>query len=292
MRWLEEVFLNFKRSSYISLISIGSIIITIAMLGGYYIINESINYFTGRIEKKVEVVVFLKDDVPADKVQNMMADMQSFGSVAETRFVSKESAYSDFSKDEQMKAILDSFSSNPLPDSIVVRLSKYTEKNVNEVINYLNSKEGVEEVQYGAGEIKTLINILNVIKLIAAAAGFILLFSSLLVVSAVINLTIYARRQDIYVFRMVGASESFVRMPFILEGIVHGLAGGLLGWGVLYIVSQILIFEIKKETGIDLSKFYLFTPYHFSFEFLLMTVGTGVGLGFLGSLLSQGRIGK
>jgi cell division transport system permease protein len=150
----------------------------------------------------------------------------------------------------------------------------------------------VEEVQYGAAEIKNLINILNVVRIIAAAMGLIFLFSALLVVSNVIGLTIYARRQDIYIFRMVGASESFVRMPFILEGIIHGFIGGALGWAILYLASQVLINEIRRQTGIDLTRFYLFSPYYFSVRFLIMSLITGTSLGFLGALFSQGRIGK
>lgn len=292
MRWIEEVFLNFRRSGFMTLVSIGTIIITIATLGGYYIINESVDYFAQRIEKKVEVVAFMKDSAGREVTDNMVAELQSFGPVAEARYISKEDALRDFTKDPEMKAVLDGFPSNPLPDSVVIRLSNYSETAVNEVLNFVRSKEGVEEVQYGAAEIKNLISILNVVRIIALAAGLIFFISGLIVVANVIGLTIYARRQDIYIFRMIGASESYVRMPFILEGIIHGLIGGILGWGVLYLISQVLIYEIRRQAGVDLTRFYLFSPMYFSVKFLIMSVAAGSGLGFLGALFSQGRIGK
>lgn len=171
-----------------------------------------------------------------------------------------------------------------------MKLKNYTGKNIENLVNLLKSKEGIEDIQYGGKEIENLINILNVIKIIAIAAGIIFIISSLLVVSNIINLTIYARRNDIYILKMVGATNTFIRMPFILEGVIHGFLGGAIGWFILYVVVKVLLTEIKKQTGIDFSTFYLFNPEFFSFKFLLASVLSGVTLGFLGSLLSLGKL--
>jgi cell division transport system permease protein len=289
MRWLKEVFLNFKRSGFMSLISIGTIVITITMLGGYYLMREALNHFMDRLQNKVEVVVFLNEGIPQDKTDNLIAEAKTQAGVAEVKFVSKGDAYQEFVQDKEMKAVLDSYGSNPLPDSIVLKLTSYTKAGIAKISSYFKEKEGVDEVQYGGEEIENLLNIVNVVKLIAAIAGVIFAIASLLVVSNIINLTIYARRQDIYVFRMVGATESYIRMPFIAEGLIHGVMGGIIGWGVLYAVINILVIEIKKETGIDLAYFYLLRPEFLSVKLLLACAVSGTTLGFLGSLLSQGR---
>ena len=190
MRWLKEVFLNFKRSGFMSAISIGTIVITIIMLGGYYILTEGLGNFVERIENKLEIVAFLKDSTPDDSVENMITEAKAMGNVSSVKFISKEDAYQDFIKDDEMRAIMSSFEKNPLPDSIIIKLKEYTGEDIDYVVNFFRDKDGVEEVQYGGGQIENLINIINVVKTIAAAAGIIFIIASVLVVSNIIKLTI------------------------------------------------------------------------------------------------------
>ncbi len=290
MRAIREVFINFKRSGFLSLISIGTIIITITVLGGYYLINETINHFMDKLQNKVEIVVFLEDDISRDKIDNLITEIKGFSGAVDAIFVSKMDAYQEFAQDNEMKQILDSFEGNPLPDSIKIRLNRYTRQNIEKLTRFFTNKEGVLDVQYGGKDIENFLNIINVIKLITAVAGIIFIIASILVVSGIINLTIYARRQDIYVFRMVGATDMYIRMPFIMEGIIHGIIGGALGWVVIYIVINILSIQIQKEIGINLFSYYLFEPDFFTIKFLTGCVVSGAILGFVGSLLSQGRI--
>ncbi len=290
MRLFKEVFLNFKRSGFMSLISIGTIILAVVTLGGYFIVNEGLNYTIAKIQQKVEIVVFLKENLDAATVDTIINDAKAMQGVETAAFVSKDQAYQEFMQDADMQQIMKGFEGNPLPDSVVVKLKEFTKDNINRIVRFFDAKEGVEEIQYGGGEIENLINIMNVVKIIMGVAGIVFLISALLVVSNIIKLTIYARRQDIYVFKMVGASQSFIRMPFIVEGIVHGLVGGLIGWGLMYAVITILITEIRKQTGIDLASFYLFSPEYFNIRFMSYLVLAGTGLGFTGAILSQGRL--
>ncbi len=290
MRAFREVLLNFKKSGFMSLISIGTIAITIIILGSYFIANSGINYFLSKVENKIEIVVFLKEEFEFDKIKNTITELEALPEVENIKFISKDEAYQEFIKNKEISMVLESFDKNPLPDSIKIKLKNYTQKNIEKIINTLKSKEGIDEIQYGGREIENLINILNVVKIITAVIGVIFVISSLLVVSNIIKLTIYARRQDIYIFKMVGATNFFIKIPFVLEGIIHGFFGGIIGWTVLYVIINILLTEIKKETGLDFSKFYLFTPAFFSFKFLIESLIAGILLGFSGSILSLGNI--
>lgn len=282
--------MNLKRSGFLSLISIGTIIITITVLGGYFLINETIKYFIDKFKNKVEIVIFLEDGISKDKADNLITEIKGFSEVTDVIFVSKMDAYQEYAKDREMKQILDSFEGNPLPDSIKIKLKNYTRQNIEKFTKFFDKKEGVLEVQYGGKDIENFLNIINVIKLITAVAGIIFIIASVLVVSGIVNLTIYARRQDIHVFRMVGATEFYIRMPFIMEGIIHGIIGGALGWVVIYIIIKILSMQIQKEIGVNLLSFYLFEPDFFTIKFLAGCITSGAILGFIGSFLSQGRI--
>ncbi|HDQ25401.1 MAG TPA: FtsX-like permease family protein [bacterium] len=292
MRWAKEIGTNLKRSGFMSLISAGTIAITVFMLGAYYIVQSGVTFLARHIESNVEVTAFLKNNTPQDKTDNIIMETKALAGVAEVRFVTKWDAFQEFIQDPEMKAVMDTFEGNPLPDSIVVRLDTYTREKIERISSFLREKDGVEEVQYGAGEIENLINIVNAVRFIAAAAGIIFIIASMLVVSNIINLTIYARKQDIYIFRMIGADESYIRMPFVAEGVIHGLFGGAAGWAALYGVVTVLIAQIRQETGLDLSVYHIFRPEYFSVRLLLYSVGAGIGLGFTGSLLSQLRMFK
>ncbi|MCE5301258.1 MAG: ABC transporter permease [Spirochaetia bacterium] len=292
MRWFKEVFLNFRRSGFMSLVSIGTIILAVTALGGYHIANRSITFALESLRQKVEIVVFLNDTTGREKAENIITEAKALGLAEEIKFVSRDDAYQEFVKDPDMQQIMKSFDGNPLPDSINVKLKEYTRDNIGMIVRFFDTKEGVEDIQYGGSEIENLINIMNVIKLIIGAAGGVFLVASILVVSNIIKLTIYARRQDIYIMKMVGASDSFIRMPFIVEGIVHGFIGGAAGWAVLYCIVTLLLSEIKKQTGIDLTTFYLFRPEYFSIKFMLASLGAGCTLGFTGAVMSMGRIFK
>ncbi len=275
-----------------SIISIGTITITIAMLGGYLMIHESVDYFTEKITDKVEISVFIKDGTDKVKIDNIVSDAVELQNIKEIKYKSKEEAFREFTEDPEMKSVLEAFEANPLPDSIIVRLDEYTRESMNEAAEFFMAKEGVEDVQFGAEEIENLINIINVVKLIAMSAGIIFIIASILVVSNIIKLTVYNRRQDIYVFKMIGASSSFIRMPFIAEGLIHGFLGGVLGWAVIYGVANLLIIEVRKETGIDMSGLYFLGPEYLKLRFLVYAAGAGTLLGFLGSVFSQGRTFK
>src|SRR5512138_1757763 len=132
-----------------TLISIGTIVITITMLGGYYMMRETINHFMDRLQNKVEVVVFLNDGFEQGKIDNLISEAKTLPEISEVRFVSKGDAYQEFVKDAEMKAVLDSYGGNPLPDSIVLKLKTYTKADISRITAYFKEKEGVEEVQYG-----------------------------------------------------------------------------------------------------------------------------------------------
>ncbi len=292
MRWIKEVFLNFKRSGLMSLISIGTITVTVTVLGAYFLMHLSLSAFIEKVEKKLEIVVFLQDNTAKDKADNLITEASSLAGVESIKYVTKWDAYQDFVKDSEMKLVMESFSENPLPDSLVVTMKSYNKDTARKIADYFRQKQGVEDVQYGADEIENLVNIMNLVKMIAMAAGIVFSLASVFVVSSIIKLTIYARRQDIYIFRMVGATEGYIRMPFVFEGIIHGVMGGLIGWGLVYAVVSALSFKIWQETGINLSAFFILKPEFMYAQFLAGCAGAGVLLGLTGSLVSQAGIDR
>jgi len=102
MRWVKEVLLNFSRSGFMSLVSIGTIALAVLALGGYYLINESLNYAVAKVEQKVEVVVFLHDGFDPQKADNMISEARGIQGVEDVKFVPKADAYNDFVKDPDM----------------------------------------------------------------------------------------------------------------------------------------------------------------------------------------------
>jgi len=290
MRILREVFLNFRRSGFMSLISIGTIAITIAMLGGYYVIKQSVDRLITDFTGNIRIQAFMLPDSTAEQKDGVLNILKSYPYVKESIMITKEEALKTYEADADMSQIIKSFGDNPLPDSISITLSDYSAANIKAVTDAVSGLPGVEEVVYGGDDVNNLLNIARVIRMIAGIAGLVFAVASVMVVMNIIKLTIYNRRQDIYVFKMVGAGPMFIRMPFIMEGIIYGFAGGIAGWAALYTVVRIILLQVKKETGVDLSAFAVFDENFLTARLLIMSAFSGTFLGFVGALFSQGRI--
>ncbi len=292
MRILKEVFLNFKRSGFMGFISIGTISITIAMLGGYYVIKSSVDKLITDFTSNVKIQVFLLPESARDEKERVMEVLKSYPFVKSSELITKEEALASYEKDADMMQIIKSFGENPLPDSISITLHDYSVQNIKTITDAISGLPGVEEVVYGGDDINNLLNIARVIRMIAGIAGLIFAIASVMVVMNIIKLTMYNRRQDIYVFRMVGAGSMYIRMPFIMEGIIYGFIGGLIGWAALYTVAKIILLQIKKETGINLSEFVVFDESFLTAHLLFLSASAGTVLGLAGALFSQWRMFK
>ncbi len=266
---------GFKRARLSSVITIFTMTISLLLLGLFAIIYRNTNSIIQSFRDKVEMEVFVAaeaDTAQTTKIRSALLDVPGIVSAA---YISKDEAARIFKKEfgEDINAVLDF---NPLPASFKLRLAndyKNTDS-AKTVYSALTKIDGVDDVVYR----KTLLEILDrrvkVFIGASAAIGLTLLIAAIFLVSNTIRLTIYAKRKMITTMKLVGATRGFIRMPFLIEGMLHGFFGGILSAGMIWSI----IYLAKKFVSAELSDFFAVEAY-----FYAAMIAFGMVLGLLGS---------
>lgn len=267
---------GFKRARLSSLITIFTMTISLLLLGLFAIIYRNTNSIIQSFRDKVEMEVFIAAEADEATINRIKVAVLETPGVAGATFISKDDAAKIFKKEfgEDINAVLDF---NPLPPSLKLRLeSEYKNSDSARVVHKaLSQIDGIDDVIYR----KTLLEILDRrVKIFvggSAAIGITLLIAAIFLVSNTIRLTIYAKRKLITTMKLVGATRGFIRMPFLIEGMLHGLMGGALAAGFIWSI----IYLAKAFVSNELSEFFAVEPYFYAvmviFGILMGLVGSG-----------------
>jgi len=278
---IKEGFSGFKRARLSSIITIFTMTISLLLLGLFAIIYTNANQIIQSFRDKVEMEVFLSVEVDSAQTEQIEQTLLNTPGVASVIYISKDEAAKIFKKEfgEDIHSVLDF---NPLPASFKVRLlPEYKNSDSAKIIHAaLSNIAGVDDVMYR----KTLLEILDRrVKIFigaSAAIGVTLLIATIFLVSNTIRLTIYAKRKMITTMKLVGATRQFIRMPFLIEGMLHGLLGGLLSagfiWSIIYVTQHFI--------STELSEFFTVELYFYGILIII-----GILLGLLGSSWSVKR---
>ncbi len=270
-----EGFSGFKRARLSSVITIFTMTISLLLLGLFAIIYRNTNSIIQSFRDKVEMEVFIASEADSASTEKIRSAVTDVPGVLSASYISKEDAAKIFKKEfgEDINSVLDF---NPLPASFKLRLENdyKNSDSAKTVYTALSQIEGVDDVVYR----KTLLEILDRrVKIFigaSAAIGLTLLIAAIFLVSNTIRLTIYAKRKMITTMKLVGATRGFIRMPFLIEGMLHGLIGGGLSAGLIWTI----IYLAKTFVSAELSEFFTVEYY-----FYATMVCSGIILGLLGS---------
>jgi cell division transport system permease protein len=239
---LREAMLAFRRAPLFSVLSITTIAFSLFAFGLFSLVALNIRTALRKVEERVEVRAFLVDNTPVDSIATMMEDLGKRADVMRVEYIDKEQAL--VRAREELGEFRDVFEAGFLPASLDVRLREghRDPASVLIVADYVRTLPYVEEVRYGADWIEKLHRIRN----IAAATGVVLGIAfaavAIIIISASIRMTVLARAREIGIMRLVGATDAFVRRPFVLDGFAKGVLGGLLAlgftWGAHSVVSR------------------------------------------------------
>lgn len=210
-----------------------------------FIVGVTADGVINGIQNKVNVSVYLKSDVSEDKIMEIKQEMEGFDVVKSVEYISKEKALENFkesNKDEpRILQALEEIGSNPLLPALIIKSNDPLKYDlISEYISNASFKEDVSRVNYG--KTKEIISKLNAVILDVKMTGMVLagIFAliSILIIFNTIRITIYTHKQEVEIMRLVGASNSYIRMPFIFEGIIYGLIAMIICMGVLFAVLK------------------------------------------------------
>ena len=273
---LREVILGVRRSPLLSTLSVVTIAFSLFAFGLFGLLALNVDRALRGVEEHVEIVAFLADGTLPESISAAMGDISAFPEVAHVDEVSPEQALARARA--ELPEFQDVFDASFLPPSIEVRLKEghRDPATVKDVTQRIQSYPFVDDVRYGEDWVKKLYDIRNIAGAAGLALGLLFAAVAVIIIGTTIRMTVLARAREISIMRLVGATDSFVRRPFLIDGFLKGLVGGLLAllltWGANEVISHNLIQTTFFDPGTA----------------MLGVIGGSI-IGVLGSALSVGR---
>lgn len=268
-----------------SLASIGSVMSVLIILGIVLVIILNINNLTSMTKEQFdEIQVYLEDDISQDQIEKIGEKLRELDGVLAVIYQSKEQALEVLKKEWGNEAyLLEGLEKNPLPNSYIVQLKdiKYTE----DVVNRINGLTGIEDIKYYKDIVEKMMAVSNFIRVGGLVVISILILVSIFIISNTIKLTVAARRREINIMKYIGATNGYIRGPFILEGIFLGAIGSFLAILVVYFSYKYLSLVINEKLYV-LFTIYIIPYYAILDDIIIMFTAIGVGIGVLGSIVS------
>ncbi len=279
---------NIASNRMFSIASIATMGACIFMFGVFFSIIQNLNYNVKKVEEGVAVVVFFDKDTTAEQKEKIGHKLEEQEGVREVKYVSAEEAWEDMKETYfgENPELAEGFSEdNPLAksDNFEVYLSEVERQN--EVVKFAEELQGVRKVNHSEKVAKTLGNFNNLLTIGSGVLIVILLVVAIFLISNTVSMGITIRREEIAIMKYIGAKDSFVRAPFIIEGVLIGLAGAAIPLIILYFVYESAIKAIM--TNLEWLNILEFLPTSQVFITLLpVSLVLGVGIGFIGSFFT------
>jgi cell division transport system permease protein len=278
-----EALRTFRRTPLLSVLSVASIGFSLFTIGLFGLAALNFRERLRGMAERVEVVAFVLRGTPTEAVTAASQDIQAFPEVLEVRYVSEEQALARARQElVEFKEAYRDLETNPLPASLEVQLRPSFRDAVSaqRVAERIKSFGFVDDVRYGRDWVERLDKLRNMAAVVGLVIGLAFAIVAIVIIGVTIRITVLQRAGEIAIMRLVGATNRFIRGPFLLEGAMKGVLGGALAIGMCWATFAIF----RKTTGEMGASLVFFEPLHLA---LMVAFGTGIGL--LGSLLSIGR---
>ncbi|MBS7212663.1 MAG: permease-like cell division protein FtsX [Megamonas funiformis] len=286
--FIKEVYTSFKRNIWMTLASIFTVVLSLFILGFFSIVILNLNKMADTLESQVQISVYLKDDLSQEEIDETKENLSKIEGLQDIKFTTREEAMKNFKErlgDQQF--LLDALDdTNPLPNSFSLTVT--SPQQVKTIADTAAALDSVESASYSQDIINHLFNLTHLIRLIGVALIILLTGAAIFIISNTIRLTVFARRKEIAIMKYVGATDWFIRWPFLLEGICLGFIGGGLATIFLYIVYNQVTQEIYEAMA-----FFPLIPQHPFIDYISLAIlVAGIIIGALGSTISLKRFLK
>lgn len=286
---LKQGLKNIFRHKLFSLASVATIITCIFLFGACYAIVTNLNYMVQEAEEGVAITVFFDEGLSESDIKNIGDDIESMEAVKEITFISAEEAWESFKQtyfadNEQLAEGFEN--DNPLANSANYQVTMKDVSRQSEVCEAIKAMEGVRKVDSSEMLADTFTGVNSFLTYFSMAIISLLLVVSIFLISNTISVGVSVRKEEIAIMKLIGARNSFVRAPFLIEGVVLGLFGAIVPLIAIYFIYEKLVEVVLSKYGV-LANLLKFLPAHEVFKGLLpLALVMGVAVGYLGSLIS------
>lgn len=279
---LKQGIANIFRNKWYSLASIATIGACLFMFGIFYSIVANFQYIVKEAQNGVAVTIFFDEGLSEERIAEIGSLIEARTEVDHIRFVSADEAWESF-KEEYLGEYADGFKDNPLKNSSNYEIYLRDVSMQSALVTYLESVEGIRLINKSEITARTLTSINSLVGYVAIGIIIILLCVSVFLIANTVTIGISVRKEEINIMKYIGATDFFVRFPFVIEGILIGAFGSLIPLGIVYLIySNVIGYVLNKFTV--LSSILKFIPVNEIFHTLVpVSVCIGVGIGFIGS---------
>jgi cell division transport system permease protein len=274
---LQTAMTAFKRSPLLSALSVTTIAFSLFAFGLFGLVALNIRNALQRVEERVEIRAFVTDNTPIEKITAASDEISKYPEVLNVEIVTQEQALQRARK--ELGEFSDVFDAQFLPSSLDVKLKPgfRDPKTVRKVVDQVREYEFVDDVRFGEEWITQLYRLRNIAGVAGVALGLAFAAVAVIIIGATIRMAVLARSREISIMRLVGATDGFIRRPFLIEGSIKGILGGLLALVLTYMAMRVLEQYLHFQTAF--------------FDRRLATLGVVFGalMGLLGSAVSVGR---
>jgi cell division transport system permease protein len=279
-----DAFKSLVRNLTISIASAATVMATLFILGVFLLTMLNIEKGVSNVEDQVEIKVFLKDDITMTEQRDLEVGLKGTEGVGSVVFESKSEALKKFTEQlsEKDRSLLSGYdgTNNPMPNSFIIKLQAPEKAEV--VAEKAAAMKGVESVGNDKEFVAKIIAVAKAIRIIGLVIFALLIAVSLFLIGNTIRLTVFSRRREIGIMKFVGATDWFIRWPFIIEGMIIGIAGA--------VVANILLFYSYKAAFVKITESLLavqmISPYYVLSTMMWQFIAGGVAIGAVGSFLS------
>ncbi|WP_338778527.1 permease-like cell division protein FtsX [Metabacillus sp. FJAT-52054] len=283
-RHFRESLKSLGRNAWMSFASVSAVAVTLILVGTFLVIMMNLNHFANNIENDVVIKVLVDETASKEEQSKLETNIKGISDIASVEFSSKEKELDKIQQGfgEQGEALELRDQDNPLRDVFVVKAKE--PQDTAKIANQIEKFDSAYKVNYGKEEVKKLFKGLNIARNIGIALIIGLIFTAMFLISNTIKITIFARRREIEIMKLVGATNWFIRWPFFMEGLMLGTFGAIIPIVILIFAYNSLYTWAAPQVADSFAQLLPFNPFVWQVSLILLLIGALIGV--WGSLMS------
>ena len=285
--FLVEAFRSFRRSALMSLVAIGTITVSLVIFGLFVLLIMNLSNVVGTVSSRMDIAAYVEKDISLQTAGAVQVELSKIPGVEKVDFISRTEAWKKFKGEFGTKLSLDEIlTGNPLPHTFNIQIRN--PDLLEPIAKQVSNVELIDEVRYSGNLVDQIKSLISAVRLGGAALVILISIATLLIVVNTVRLTVLARETDISIMKLVGATNTFVKWPFIIEGVMFGVIGGLLAFVILKLSYDAIILRIS----LALPFIPLINDRGLLTMLYLAVIGGGTALGMLGAYISVSKVLK
>lgn len=285
---VEQGLRNIAKNKMFSIASVATMIACIFLFGVFYALIANANELMQNVEESLPIVVYFEEDITAKERENIKQNLMQREDVLEVKYIDADTAWEEFKSvyfGEDSEA-LTGFEENPLANSDNFEIYMKSVENQEGVVKFAKELKGVRKVRASADAAEMLKNISVLLATVSGVIVALLLVVAIFLISNTVSMGITIRREEIAIMKYIGAKDSFVRAPFILEGVLIGLVGAAIPLTLLYFVYKAAIDYVVTKFALVVGFIDFLSVGKLYLTLLPVGLALGVGIGFIGSFFT------